>query len=133
MIMTVKQPKTDWLHNLTFKNYYPGQKKTHRGDGACDIEESAVWFFCDASMREVVTVASRIHSRLCSGIKHRDSSISPDSDFMHQHGSFIFGQGSTRSFYRIRDMLQILSSFFPKTVLISKNELILKLKMKIWK
>ena len=36
------------------------KKKNHRGDASCDIEESAVWFHCDASMREVAAVASRV-------------------------------------------------------------------------
>ena len=41
--------------------------------------------------------ASRVRSRFRSWIKHRDSSISRDSDFMHQqHGSFFFFvQGSS--------------------------------------
>ena len=65
------------------------KKKNHRGDASCDIEESAVRFRRDASMREVAAVTSRIRSRFRSWIKHCDSSISQDSDFMHQqHGSF---------------------------------------------
>ena len=67
------------------------KKKNHHGDASCDFEESAVWFRCDASMREVAAVASCIRSRFHSWIKHPDSSISQDSDFMHQqHGSFFF-------------------------------------------
>ena len=66
------------------------KKKNHPGDSSCDIEESAVWFRHDALMREVAAVASRVRSRFRSWIKHLDSSISQDSDFMHQqHGSFL--------------------------------------------
>ena len=78
-------------------NYYTGQKKkkNHPCDASCDIEESVVWFRCDASMREVAAVASRVRSRFRSWIKPLDSLISQDSDFMHQqHGSF-FVQGSS--------------------------------------
>ena len=58
-----------------------------------DIEECAAWFRCDASMREVAAVASRVRSRFCSWIKLRDSSISQDSDFMNQqHGSFFLSR-----------------------------------------
>ena len=68
------------------------QKKNHRGDASWDIEESAVWFRRNPSMCEVT---SRIRSRFRSWIKHPNSSISQDFDFMHhQHGSFFFVQGS---------------------------------------
>ena len=71
------------------------KKKNHLGDAPSDIEESAVWFCHDALMHEVAAVASRVRSRFRSWIKHSDSSISKDSDFMHQqHGSFFFVQGS---------------------------------------
>ena len=78
--------------------YHLGQKKkrNHRGDASCDIEESAVWFCRDAWKR-----GSHKSHLLAVGswIKHPNSSISQDSDFMHQqHGSFFFFffvQGST--------------------------------------
>ena len=71
-------------------------------------------------MREVTAVASRVRSRFRSWIKHSDSSISLDSDFMHQqHGSFFFVQGS--SFHKdhklwvqsckIKSLTQTLLSF----------------------
>ena len=63
------------------------KKKTHCGNASCDIEESAVWFRRDASMREV---ASRVRSQFRSWIKHPDSLISQDSDFMHQQHLFFF-------------------------------------------
>ena len=85
-----------------FSSYYfmvllPWPKKNnHPCDASCDIEESAVWFRCDASMREVAAVASRVRSRFRSWIKLHDSSISQDSDFMHQQydAFFFFVQGS---------------------------------------
>ena len=44
-------------------------------------------------MREVAAVASRVRSRFRSWIKHLDSSISQDSDFMHQQdGSFFLSR-----------------------------------------
>ena len=69
------------------------KKKNHlddmHHDYNCDIEESAVWFSRDASMHEVAAVVSGVRSRFCSWIKRSDSSISQDSDFMHQqHRSF---------------------------------------------
>ena len=77
------------LLGLCLETFFKKKKKNHRGDASCDIEESAVWFRRDASMREVAAVTSRIRSRFRSWIKHPDSSISQDSDFMHQqHGSF---------------------------------------------
>ena len=77
--------------------YYPGQKnKNHPCDASCDIEESAVWFRRDASMREVAAIASRVRSRFRSWIKHLDSSISQYSDFMHrQDGCFFVVQGNS--------------------------------------
>ena len=64
--------------------YYSGQKikntKNHRDNASRDIEESAVWFCRDASMRKVVAVASHVRSRFRCWIKHHDSSISQDSD-----------------------------------------------------
>ena len=63
------------------KNLLPWPKKeNHPGDASCDIEESAAWFHCDASMREVAAVTSRVRSRFRSWIKLHDSSISQDSD-----------------------------------------------------
>ena len=48
-------------------------------------------FASDALMHEVAAVASRVRSRFRSWIKHSVSSISQDSDFMHQqHGFFFF-------------------------------------------
>ena len=44
-------------------------KKNHCGDTSCDIEESAVWFRRDASMREVAAVTSSVHLRFCSWIE----------------------------------------------------------------
>ena len=59
-------------------------------DYDCNIEESAVWFSRNASMHEVAVVVSGVRSRFRSWFKHSDSSISQDSDFMHQqHGSFL--------------------------------------------
>ena len=40
--------------------YLDKKKKNHPGDPSCDIEESAVWFRRDASLPEVVAVASRV-------------------------------------------------------------------------
>ena len=69
------------------------KKKNDLGDAPSDIEECAVWFCHDASMHEVAAVASRVRSQLRSWIKHSDSSISQDSDFMHQqHGSFFLSR-----------------------------------------
>ena len=81
------------------------KEKNHPCDASCDIEESAVWFRRDSSMREVAAVASRVRSRFRSWIKHLDSSISQDSDFIHQlHGSF-FVQGSTFGAYCSRQQI----------------------------
>ena len=87
-------PGQTLIPGYTCRTYYPGQKKkNHPCDASCDIEESAVWFRRDASMREVAAVASRIRSRFRSWIKHLDSSISQDSDFMHQQdGSFFLSR-----------------------------------------
>ena len=67
------------------------KKKNRRGDASWDIEDSAVRSLRDASMREVTEVASHVRLRFGSLIKHLDSLISQDSDFVHrQHGSFFF-------------------------------------------
>ena len=69
------------------------KKKNHLGDAPSDFEESAVWFCHDASMHEVAAVASRVRSPFRSWIMHSDSSISQDSEFMHeQHGSFFLSR-----------------------------------------
>ena len=78
-------------HLLSYM-YYHGQKKR-----AIVVMNHVILknlqsdFAAIASMREVVAVASRVRSWFRSWIKHPDSSISQDSDLMHQqHGSFFF-------------------------------------------
>ena len=101
-LATQLYPQHDWLRgNFRYtttldKKKKKEKKKNHCGEASYDIKEFAVWFRCDASMREVAAIASRVRSRFRSWIKHPDSSISKDSDLcISSMVLFFFVQGST--------------------------------------